>query len=249
MRRWLGAIAFVLAGSVSMLVWMAQRPPAAPGPPPPLVAATKPAPPAAPAPPPVPSYQTAHAVVPAVPVSDTPGGAPVRTLPHPTVERVPLAFLALAQQGDWVQVRLAVRPNGSTGWIRAEHVRMEPLEHRVVVERGAKRLRVYRGHDIVLEEAVAVGTPRTPTPLGDFFIDAIVKNPGGAYGAYQLSVAGFSDVLMRFAGGNGQIAIHGTNAPQLIGGEVSNGCIRMRNDAVTRVAALTPLGTPVTVVA
>lgn len=251
MKRWVGAAVAttgaVLLGGVTF-VWTGDDRPELSAAPEPVVAKA-PAPDPAPTPPPLPVYRAAHAVVPAVPVYDRPGGTEVRTLPHPTVERVPLAFLALAQEGDWVHVRLAVRPNGSTGWIRAEHVRMEDLAHRIVIERAAKRLRVYSGHDVVLEEQVAIGTPRTPTPLGDFFVDAIVKNPGGPYGAYQLSVAGFSDVLMRFAGGIGQIAIHGTNAPHLIGGEVSNGCLRMRNDAVTRVAAYAPLGTPVTITA
>lgn len=250
MRRWIGgavAGALVVAGAGA---WLAREPGGAPpaGATPPMSVATT-APPVATPPPAPPLHQAAHAVVPNVAVYDRPGGTVVRTLPHPTVERVPLAFLTLARQDDWLQVRLAVRPNGSTGWIRAADVMVEDLAHRVVIERGTKRLRVLRGDTVVLEEQVAVGTPRTPTPLGDFFIDAIVVNPGGVYGAYQLSVAGFSDVLMRFGGGIGQIAIHGTNAPQLIGGEVSNGCIRMRNDAIKRVAALTPLGTPVTIVA
>ena len=70
----------------------------------------------------------------------------------------------------------------------------------------------------------------------------------GAYGPYQLSVAGFSDVLQSFGGGPGQIAIHGTNHPELIGKFVSNGCVRMNNDDVTALAALAPVGTPVDIV-
>jgi lipoprotein-anchoring transpeptidase ErfK/SrfK len=75
-------------------------------------------------------------------------------------------------------------------------------------------------------------------------------NPLGdhpTYGWGQLSVSGFSDVLERFAGGIGQIAIHGWNDPSAMGRNVSNGCVRMNNDDIARVAELAPLGTPVTI--
>jgi lipoprotein-anchoring transpeptidase ErfK/SrfK len=54
-------------------------------------------------------------------------------------------------------------------------------------------------------------------------------------------------VYQEFAGGDGQVAIHGTNAPWLIGQAVSHGCIRMRNEAIARLARFLPLGTPVRV--
>ena len=71
----------------------------------------------------------------------------------------------------------------------------------------------------------------------------------GPYGTYQLSVSGFSDVLQSFGGGNGQIALHGTNRPELLGQPVSNGCVRLSNDAINRLAWLAPTGTPVEIVA
>ena len=47
----------------------------------------------------------------------------------------------------------------------------------------------------------------------------------------------------------GQIALHGTNRPQLLGQNVSNGCVRMADESITAVMSLAPLGTPVTIVA
>ena len=67
--------------------------------------------------------------------------------------------------------------------------------------------------------------------------------------ALALSVAAFSDVLQSFDGGPGQIAIHGTNRPDLIGKFVSNGCIRLNNDDITALQPLVPVGTPVQIVA
>ena len=43
------------------------------------------------------------------------------------------------------------------------------------------------------------------------------------------------------------VGIHGTNHPELIGRDVSSGCIRMHNDAITKLRAILPLGTPVTI--
>lgn len=45
-----------------------------------------------------------------------------------------------------------------------------------------------------------------------------------------------------------EYAIHGTNAPESIGGFVSYGCIRMLNEDITDLYARVDLGTPVVVV-
>lgn len=47
----------------------------------------------------------------------------------------------------------------------------------------------------------------------------------------------------------GQYAIHGTNAPNSIGGFVSSGCIRMYNHDITDLYQRVQVGTPVVVVA
>jgi lipoprotein-anchoring transpeptidase ErfK/SrfK len=41
------------------------------------------------------------------------------------------------------------------------------------------------------------------------------------------------------------VAIHGTNRPSLLGLRVSNGCIRVSNEAIRRIWRLAPAGTPV----
>jgi lipoprotein-anchoring transpeptidase ErfK/SrfK len=97
--------------------------------------------------------------------------------------------------------------------------------------------------------AVAVGTPESPTPTGHFFVDAKVRllDPTGPYGAGQVSVTGFSDVYQTFGAGIGQIAIHGTDQPNLIGQGVSHGCVRVTNPQILRLLAMVPTGAPVDV--
>jgi lipoprotein-anchoring transpeptidase ErfK/SrfK len=200
-------------------------------------------------------FEAALAVAAEVALYDSPSATePSDSMPNPTAEHVPLAFL-VKQHGPpgWLQVQVSRRPNERTAWIHAGDVAIRTVDNRIVVEREARQLTVYKGMSstVLFQAPVATGAPATPTPLGNFFVDVVVKvtRSSGAYGPYQLSVAGFSDVLQSFGGGPGQIAIHGTNHPELIGQFVSNGCVRMNNDDVTALADLAPLGTPVQIVA
>ena len=41
------------------------------------------------------------------------------------------------------------------------------------------------------------------------------------------------------------VALHGTNAPELVGQARSNGCIRVPNELIQQLADTVPAGTPV----
>jgi lipoprotein-anchoring transpeptidase ErfK/SrfK len=180
-----------------------------------------------------------------------PGDASVsKMLPNPTIEGMPLAMLVVDRQGDWLQVRFPERPNGSLAWITADEVTLSPVDNRIVISITNRNLRVLdKAQQVVYETNVAVGKPRTPTPTGRFYVDIWLPNPGHPYGTFMLSIAGFSDVLKSFGGGRGQIAMHGWSDTSVMGQAASNGCIRMRNGDISRVAQLAPLGTPVEIVA
>ena len=181
-------------------------------------------------------------------VYSTPGEAEADdSFSNPTWEGLPLVFLVQQRQGDWLEVELNTRPNQTTGWIRAADVSLRQVTQRIVVSLASRTLTVYDGQSQVMEAPVAIGTSSTPTPRGSYYIDGAVRTPDptGVYGPYQLSIAAFSEVLMSFGSGVGQIAFHGTNAPSLIGSAVSNGCIRMNNADVTRLANTVSIGTPV----
>lgn len=199
------------------------------------------------------SFPVASAVVPVVHLFSSPD-VPLATKPtmaNPTSEGLPVVFLVLAHQGPWLDVRVSARPNGLTAWVQASEVAQSTVPNHVKVELAAHRVTVYQGNTILLQAPVVIGSPASPTPTGDFFVDGIVQvaDPGGVYGAYQVSVSGFSDTYTEFGGGIGQIAMHGTNRPDQVGQSISHGCVRMTNDAITKVAALAPLGTPVDIVA
>jgi lipoprotein-anchoring transpeptidase ErfK/SrfK len=181
---------------------------------------------------------------------DAEGAAkPFKSLPNPTWEDVPLVLHVLEDKGDWLRVRVNIRPNGTTAWIRRSEVYVRPIPNRIVIELSERRLTLLRGNEILAQHQVAIGAPGVPTPTGEFYVDATVRiaNPNGPYGVGQMSVSGFSNVLKTFGGGIGQIAIHGTNNPRTIGGTVSHGCIRMLNDAWVQVQSMSPNGTPVSI--
>lgn len=158
-------------------------------------------------------------------------------------------MLVSGAQDDWVKVDLPVRPNGSTGWIRKSHVELRTNTVAITVDRASHQLVVTRDGEVVAQSEVAVGSAENPTPAGSFYVTDLVDtgNAGGSYGPYALGLSGHSETLSEFAGGDGQLGIHGTNDPSSIGRSVSHGCVRVPNDVIRQLKDLVPLGTPVTV--
>ncbi len=166
---------------------------------------------------------------------------------NPTFEDLPVIGLVMDQRNGWLEVQISRRPNEATAWVRAADFTLRETPYKIRINSSAHSLALIDHGVAMFEVAVANGTGGTPTPTGTFFVDGIVQlaDPTGPYGTYQLSVAAFSDVLTSFGGGNGQIAIHGTNSPDLVGTSVSHGCVRMLNDDIDKVAKLVSVGTPV----
>ncbi|MGV9534854.1 L,D-transpeptidase [Streptosporangium sandarakinum] len=176
-------------------------------------------------------------------------GAAQRTITSPNDYGAVRVFLVERDEGEWLQVLLPIRPNGSKGWVKATDVTLAETAYRVEIDRGAFRFTVYDGDRAVRTGKVATGEAGTPTPPGRYFFTELVRpvDQGGAYGAYAFGLSGFSPVLKSFAGGPGQLAIHGTNKPSAIGTRASHGCVRISNDDITWMAKNLAIGTPVVV--
>jgi lipoprotein-anchoring transpeptidase ErfK/SrfK len=156
-------------------------------------------------------------------------------------------FLVRAERGEWIRVYLPTRPNGSLGWVRRRAVQLYVNPYRLVVRLKRHRLQLWRGRELVAKYPVAVGTSSTPTPRGMFYVVELLKphDPNGSYGPYSFGISAHSQVLKTFAGGDGRVGVHGTNQPDLIGSNISHGCIRLRNEPIRQLARILPLGTPV----
>jgi lipoprotein-anchoring transpeptidase ErfK/SrfK len=178
----------------------------------------------------------------------------VTRLSNKTAYGVPRTFLVTddTSRPGWLKVLLPIRPNGSDGWIRASDVTLGSTDYEIKVELAARKLTLLKLGQPVLESAVVIGTDRTPTPPGKFYVTDpldLRNNSNAGYGVFALGISGYSDVLTSFRGGPGQLAVHGTNSPQQVGQNISNGCVRVPNDIIVQIAAQAPLGTPVTIVA
>lgn len=149
---------------------------------------------------------------------------------------------------DWLQVLLPTRPNGSTGWVPADSVTVTHTPFRVFIALDDRSIVVEQDSSAVFTTTIAIGTDENPTPVGPTFVTELIQTiePDGAYGPFAFGLALHSDTLTEFAGGPGQVGVHGTNAPELIGQAVSHGCVRLTNDDIVSLVDLgLPLGVPV----
>lgn len=194
----------------------------------------------------------------------TPVGSPeVYAEPDTSSERIdvgetspagaPLTFAVVGSPtdggGEWIRVMLPVRPNDRTGFVPASSVEISRTNLRAFVDLDGRSMRIERDGDTIEEFTIAVGADHNPTPAAPAFVTELLQppNPGGAYGPYAFGLSIHSDQITEFGdGGDGQVGIHGTNQPQLIGGAVSAGCVRLRNEDIeAMVSREIPLGMPV----
>lgn len=105
----------------------------------------------------------------------------------------------------------------------------------IVIDTATKELDLYIDETREKTYRIAVGTSKTPSPIGDFKIINKDRNWGTGFGS-------------RWMGLNvpwGIFGIHGTNKPWSIGNSTSHGCIRMHNRQVEELFNLVSVGTPV----
>lgn len=146
----------------------------------------------------------------------------------------------------WDQLSLPMRPNGRYGWVPAESITVTPRLTRIVIRRGERRLRVYRGARVVFSTPVAVGSKGRETPLGSFYVTARFVPDDSFLGTFAFETSAYSK-LTDWPGG-GVVGIHGTSQPWLLGRAVSHGCVRVANSAAVVLERLVPLGTPISIV-
>jgi lipoprotein-anchoring transpeptidase ErfK/SrfK len=188
-----------------------------------------------------------------IPVYSAPSttAAPTTTLSKETVPYgITRSLLAFDQFQGWLHVYLPTRPNDATGWVKAADVTVsQPLEWQIKVSLADHKVTLLHNGAVEWDAPAATGTTDNPTPTGIFYYTDplnLADDPSGPYGAFAIGLSGHSNTLSEFNGGDGQIAIHGTNDPGTIGQNVSHGCVRVNNDVILKLAKL-PLGTPVVI--
>jgi hypothetical protein len=162
-----------------------------------------------------------------------------------------VTVLARQQDGDgriWVRVRLAVLPNGTTGWVRRRTLGgYGTVDTHLDVDLGRLRATLYRDGRPVFRAPVGVGSDGSPTPRGEFYIrNKLARYHSPTYGPVAFGTSAHSPTATDWPAG-GFVGIHGTDRPELVPGRVSHGCIRMRNADVVALAKRLPVGTPLTI--
>jgi hypothetical protein len=181
-----------------------------------------------------------------------PDASPVAPLELYTAEGTSNIVLVTGEQkrpdGLWIRVRLAVLPNGRTGWVPRSALGGYRFVHtHLVVDQARLRARLFRNGREVFSAPVGVGRPEWPTPRGEFYIRDRLNGFGDPfYGPVAFGTSARSAILTDWPGG-GFVGIHGTNEPGLIPGRISHGCVRLRNRDILELSRLMPVGTPLTI--
>ncbi|EDX87765.1 ErfK/YbiS/YcfS/YnhG family [Synechococcus sp. PCC 7335] len=137
---------------------------------------------------------------------------------------------------------------------RPEVVKALLANNRIVLSISDRRVYLFDGNELVNSYPVAVGTPETPTPIGEFAVTQLVVNPvwqspwtgevrsPGPNSALGLRWIGFT------SNSEGSFGFHGTPTVESIGHAASNGCVRMHNADVIELFSQVAIGTTVSVI-
>ena len=107
----------------------------------------------------------------------------------------------------------------------------------IYIDVERKTLDLWQGQKLIKRYTVATGAWNTPTPLGVFRINSRFSGRMGGFGTCFLG--------LNVPWGN--YGIHGTNRPESIGSNASQGCIRMHGKDAEELYALVPNGTQVVI--
>jgi lipoprotein-anchoring transpeptidase ErfK/SrfK len=156
--------------------------------------------------------------------------------------------VVVGSHASWYEVRLAILPNNSRGWVpRAALGRLYTVHTHLYVDLEKTTATLKRNGVTIFKTIIGVGRSATPTPRGQFYIrDELTNFHDPFYGPVAFGTSARSATLTDWPNG-GFIGVHGTDQPSILPGRVSHGCVRMPNASILTLARLMPVGTPVTI--
>jgi lipoprotein-anchoring transpeptidase ErfK/SrfK len=137
--------------------------------------------------------------------------------------------------------------------VRKPKIRNATLGPSVVILRDSKRLLLYSKEKLVRRFGIATGQPSYPTPIGDFEITNMQRNPwwnpppsDWAADADPVPPGPGNPLGTRWMGISAPyVGIHGTPDAASIGYSASHGCVRMRIEEAEWLFQRVKVGTPV----
>lgn len=182
-------------------------------------------------------------------VSPSASAPSITRLRYETEDKLPEVYLVLDGKVDdagdqWLHIRVPMKPNGRTGWVPADMLsQLYVVRTQLAISTRTKRAVLRKNGRVIWQAPVGVGKAGTPTPTGDFWIRELLRGGNGAYGPWAFGTSAYSNI--REWRGAPVVGVHGTNAPELIPGTPSHGCVRVRNNKIIQLKRLMPIGTPV----
>jgi hypothetical protein len=173
----------------------------------------------------------------------------ITRLRYETEDKVPEVYLVLDGKVDsagdqWLHIRIPAKPNGGTGWVPLDMMsQLYVVRTQLTISRRNKKATLRKNGRVIWQAPVGVGKSGTPTPAGNFWIRELLRGGGGVYGPWAFGTSAYSNIREWRAAP--VVGIHGTNEPNLIPGAPSHGCVRVRNNKISQLVKLMPIGTPV----
>ena len=132
---------------------------------------------------------------------------------------------------------------------------LAPQSLRLEISRSRRRVTVYYQNTAIKSYPVAVGRAGWETPIGNFQVMQMLKNPTWIHPLTDEVIPGGTPAnplgnywIGFWTNGTNWIGFHGTPNPNSVGRAASHGCIRMYNKDIEELFHLVSPGTPVTVV-
>ena len=170
--------------------------------------------------------------------------------PEKTDDLVLVLDRTIVSDEEWLRVRLPVKPNGTTGWVKASSLSdFQPVNTWLRVSTKTFKATLIKNGKRVFSASIGVGQSQWPTPKGQFYVRAKLEKygaKGSFYGPLAFVTSATSPTLTDWPGG-AVVGIHGTSQPGLIPGKISHGCVRLKNADILKLAKLMPVGTPITI--
>lgn len=149
---------------------------------------------------------------------------------------------------------LISRVNGVSGYVHPNDIMRIPTDPvNVIVDLDARVLLYRHGDEVVKLWDIGIGKPGHETPIGVFEIGHKIDQPahttlGLSYGDSRNEL-GSRWMGLRRPGQDKDTSygIHGTQHPEGVGGAVSLGCVRMRNEEVNELFEILPVGAEVVI--
>ncbi len=192
---------------------------------------------------PIATVRTGHRIA----LRSSPGGRVITRVGDRTEFGSMRVFWIEQVRNGWFGVPAAELPDGELAWIRDDRLALDVSQTHFWIDADVSRriLQLHHGDRIIDRFPVTVGSPSSPTPLGDYSVtDGLVgKGLGPWYGCCALALSGHQPNLPPGWIGGNRMAIHGT--PGSIGGATSHGCLRASDPDMISLFARVPLGAPV----